>query len=75
MSFRTFPAAKTGGLADVVGALPQAQIAGGTDTRVLLPAFPALRKGIPDRQVVTERETFAGYTSVISVNLTVWAST
>ncbi|WP_286882217.1 glycogen/starch synthase, partial [Pantoea sp. UBA5037] len=47
-----FPLLKTGGLADVVGALPQAQIAGGTDTRVLLPAFPALRKGIPDLQVV-----------------------
>lgn len=56
-----FPLLKTGGLADVVGALPQAQIAGGTDTRVLLPAFPALRKGIPDLQVVTERETFAGH--------------
>ena len=60
-----FPLLKTGGLADVVGALPQAQIAGGTDTRVLLPAFPALRKGIPDLQMVTERETFADRKSVV----------
>ena len=35
-----FPLLKTGGLADVLGALPAAQIAGGVDTRVLLPAFP-----------------------------------
>lgn len=34
-----FPLLKTGGLADVIGALPAAQIAGGVDTRVLLPAF------------------------------------
>lgn len=39
-----FPLLKTGGLADVIGALPAAQIAEGTDTRVLLPAFPALKK-------------------------------
>ena len=37
-----FPLLKTGGLADVVGALPAAQIAVGFDTRVLLPAFPYL---------------------------------
>lgn len=34
-----FPLLKTGGLADVVGALPAAQIAEGADVRVLLPAF------------------------------------
>ncbi len=55
-----FPLLKTGGLADVVGALPQAQIADGTDTRVLIPAFPDLRKGIPDTDVVAELQTFAG---------------
>ncbi len=31
-----FPLLKTGGLADVIGALPAAQIAEGIDTRVLL---------------------------------------
>ncbi|MBT9431771.1 glycogen synthase GlgA [Candidatus Sodalis endolongispinus] len=49
-----FPLLKTGGLADVVGALPAAQIAEGDDVRVLLPAFPDLRKGVPDSWVVKE---------------------
>jgi starch synthase len=30
------------------------------DARVLLPAFPDIRRGIPDAQVVTRRDTFAG---------------
>ena len=38
-----FPLLKTGGLADVIGALPAAQIAEGIDTRVLLPALPLPR--------------------------------
>ncbi|VVT55089.1 Glycogen synthase, ADP-glucose transglucosylase (EC [Kosakonia radicincitans] len=46
-----FPLLKTGGLADVIGALPAAQIAGGVDTRVLLPAFPDIRRGVSDAQV------------------------
>lgn len=41
-------------------ALPAAQIADGVDARVLLPAFPDIRRGIPDAQVVTRRDTFAG---------------
>ena len=48
-----FPLLKTGGLADVIGALPAAQIAEGIDTRVLLPAFPDIRRGVVDAQVVT----------------------
>jgi len=55
-----FPLLKTGGLADVIGALPAAQIAEGIDTRVLLPAFPDIRRGVTDAQVVTRRDTFAG---------------
>lgn len=55
-----FPLLKTGGLADVIGALPAAQIADGTDTRVLLPAFPALKKAITPTQVVAKLQTFAG---------------
>lgn len=39
-----FPLLKTGGLADVIGALPAAQIADGVDARVLLPAFPDIRR-------------------------------
>lgn len=55
-----FPLLKTGGLADVTGALPAAQIAEGVDTRVLLPGFPAIRDGVGEPQVVASRETFAG---------------
>lgn len=37
-----YPLLKTGGLADVLGALPQAQNQIGLDARVLLPAYPAI---------------------------------
>ncbi len=43
-----FPAVKTGGLADVVAALPQAQRAAGLDARLLLPGLPALRDALRD---------------------------
>lgn len=59
-----FPLLKTGGLADVTGALPAAQLAQGVDARVLLPAFPDLKQGIPDTQVVRELDTFAGRLTV-----------
>lgn len=55
-----FPLLKTGGLADVVGALPAAQIAAGDDVRVLLPAFPDLRNGISETDIVRTVDTFAG---------------
>ncbi len=60
-----FPLLKTGGLADVIGALPAAQIAEGIDTRVLLPAFPDIRRGVVDAQVVTRRDTFAGWITLL----------
>ena len=49
-----FPLLKTGGLADVVGALPAALTRLGCDARVLVPGFPALRAGIRDQQLVAE---------------------
>jgi len=49
-----FPLLKTGGLADVVGALPEAQKRAGCDARVLVPGFPALRSGILDQTLVAE---------------------
>lgn len=60
-----FPLLKTGGLADVIGALPAAQIADGSEARVLLPAFPTIRRGIPDVDVVAHRETFAGHITLL----------
>ncbi|MCG8156996.1 glycogen synthase GlgA [Brenneria goodwinii] len=59
-----FPLLKTGGLADVTGALPAAQIQAGMDVRVMLPAFPDLKKGITT-QVVRELDTFAGHVTLL----------
>lgn len=41
-----FPLLKTGGLADVVAALPAAQRAAGLDVRLLLPGVPVLRHAL-----------------------------
>lgn len=43
-----FPLLKTGGLADIVGALPPALSAAGEDVRVLLPGFAAIRAGVQE---------------------------
>ena len=48
------PLIKTGGLADVVGALPGALAAAGWDMRVLIPAYRSLRAGAADWPVVWE---------------------
>ncbi len=49
-----YPLLKTGGLADVAGALPLAQMRGGVDARVLVPGFPALRAGVLNQELVAE---------------------
>ena len=49
-----FPLVKTGGLADVVGALPQARAAAGADVRLMLPGLPAILAGIGEARVVCE---------------------
>ena len=49
-----FPLVKTGGLADVVGALPEALIAQGADVRLVLPGLPAILQGVERQQVVCE---------------------
>lgn len=41
------PFVKTGGLADVVGALPGALAAEGIEARVLLPGYPAVKAALP----------------------------
>ncbi|WP_295531833.1 glycogen synthase GlgA [uncultured Pseudacidovorax sp.] len=52
VSAELFPLLKTGGLADVTGALPLALAAAGADARVLLPAFPAIAAGVADARPV-----------------------
>jgi starch synthase len=47
-----YPLIKTGGLADVVAALPAAQRGLGTDARLLLPGFPAVLDGLVDARPV-----------------------
>ncbi|MFT3734516.1 MAG: glycogen synthase GlgA [Rhodocyclaceae bacterium] len=49
-----FPLVKTGGLADVVGALPQALIGQGADVRLLLPGLPAILDAVLSPKVVCE---------------------
>jgi len=47
-----FPLLKTGGLADVLGALPTALRLAGADARLLLPGFPALTRALRARRAV-----------------------
>ena len=47
-----YPLIKTGGLADVSGALPIALAALGTDVRVLLPGYRTVLDKLPDAQIV-----------------------
>ncbi len=48
-----YPLLKTGGLADVTGALPAALAALGCDVRLVLPGFPAILEGLGEmREVV-----------------------
>lgn len=54
------PLVKTGGLADVVGALPGALAGAGWDMRVLLPAYRALRPQAKDWPVVWQEADLWG---------------
>ncbi len=49
-----FPLVKTGGLADVLGALPQALTAAGADTRLVLPGLPAIADAVLQQKTVYE---------------------
>jgi len=49
------PFAKTGGLADVVGALPPELVKLGHDLRVFLPLYAAVRRQLPDELVYAVR--------------------
>jgi len=49
-----FPLVKTGGLADVMGALPQALVAEGLDVRLVLPGLPAIVDAVLHQKKVCE---------------------
>lgn len=49
-----FPLVKTGGLADVLGALPQALIGQGAAARLLLPGLPAIVDAVSHQKIVCE---------------------
>ncbi len=49
-----FPLVKTGGLADVLGALPQALVQAGADVRLVLPGLPAIMAGVEGQTSVRE---------------------
>ncbi|WP_373778733.1 glycogen synthase GlgA [Glaesserella sp.] len=55
-----YPLIKTGGLADVMGALPYAQQAAGHDVRVLLPYYPQVAEKLREMSEITTMNTFAG---------------
>jgi starch synthase len=61
------PFVKTGGLADVVGALPSALKAEGVEMRVLLPGYPEVLKAIAREGIVMEEwNLFGGHATVIA---------
>ena len=49
-----FPLVKTGGLADVLGALPQALVQAGADVRLVLPGLPAIKAGVEGQTLVRD---------------------
>jgi starch synthase len=61
------PLVKTGGLADVVGALPHALAAEGVEMRVLLPGYPQVMAALAREGVAMEdRNLFGGHAGVVA---------
>lgn len=56
-----YPLIKTGGLADVMGALPYAQQQIGNDVRVLIPYYPKVASQLGETTEVVTVHTFAGH--------------
>jgi starch synthase len=62
-----YPLIKTGGLADVVGALPAALAPHGVSMRVLLPGYPKVMTGLADgRQVLWLDDFFGGTARLVA---------
>lgn len=62
-----FPLVKTGGLADVVGALPAALAAEGIEARTLVPGYPAVLDALERRDVIhTVADLFGGSAKVLA---------
>src|SRR5215475_13471109 len=62
-----FPLIKTGGLADVAGALPLALAENGVDVTSLVPGYPAIMKSLQSAQeVLSETDLFGGKARVLS---------
>jgi starch synthase len=62
-----FPLVKTGGLADVTGALPRALASEGVQVRSLLPAYPAISGKLAEVTIAREyRDLFGGPARVLA---------
>ncbi|SFD05051.1 glycogen synthase GlgA [Tropicimonas isoalkanivorans] len=60
------PLIKTGGLADVAGALPAALKPAGVDMRTLVPGYPAVLSALgPTRQILTDGDLFGGPVQIL----------
>jgi starch synthase len=55
-----YPVIKTGGLADVAGALPIALEAEGIETRTLVPGYPAVMDALEKAELLLESPVFGG---------------
>ena len=65
-----FPLIKTGGLADVVGALPGALAREDVDMRTLVPAYPAVKHKLGDAEIVHEyADLFGGAARVVAARV------
>ncbi|MGI9420237.1 MAG: glycogen synthase GlgA [Geminicoccaceae bacterium] len=63
-----FPLVKTGGLADVAGALPGALAAEQVQLRTLLPGYPKVMDGVKSTQPLVAAELFGGPAKLLSAS-------
>lgn len=61
-----FPLIKTGGLADVAGALPGALAAEGVAMRTLLPGYPMVMDGLKSKEPLVTADLFGGVATLLS---------